>query len=115
MGREARDEIGTTSQDISRLASPPILLGSGSEPQILCDNALLGDPAEAEANDRVAVFRDPEPGGILRQAEFRKGGRRWRQPGLPAMADTQRVSRLLNDALGFRQIFRLRRAIGNVY
>ena len=28
---------------------------------------------------------------------------------------TQRVTRLLNDALGFRQIFRLRRAIGNVH
>jgi hypothetical protein len=41
MGREARDEIGTTSHDIPALASPPIRLGSGSEPQIPWRNATI--------------------------------------------------------------------------
>ena len=31
------------------------------------------------------------------------------------MADKQGITRLLNDALGFLQIFRLRRATGNVH
>jgi hypothetical protein len=61
------------------------------------------------------MFRDPEPGGVLREADFRKCNRRWRRPRPPAMAHAQLVARLLDNALGVLQIFALCRPISDVH
>ena len=90
-------------------------LGFGPDEELRQKPEPLGHPAEAEANDSVAMFRDPEPVGVLREAEFRKCDRRRRRPWLPAMAHAQLVARLLDNALGVFQIFELCRPIGDVH
>src|SRR5256885_5636847 len=53
-------------------------------------------PAEAEADDRAAAFRDPEPVRTVRLAEFRKRGR-WRRRQ-PRFRNSDRKSTRLNSS-----------------
>src|SRR5207247_6559682 len=72
-------------------------------------------PAEAEADDRAALLRDPQFARALCLAELRKRNR-WRcRRRPPAVTQAQFVPRLAADALAFLQIVRRRGTIGNVH